>query len=83
QGSMPLTDCIPIKKWPEGDIPVSHGEPWAVDEVADAILFLASPKARHITGIPLWIDGGQGLLRYASSRDFTPVEQKSASSLFL
>jgi NAD(P)-dependent dehydrogenase (short-subunit alcohol dehydrogenase family) len=53
---------IPVK-WPEGDIPVSHGEPGTVDEVADAILFLASSKARHITGIPLWIDGGQGLLR--------------------
>lgn len=53
---------IPVK-WPEGDIPVSHGEPGTADEVADAILFLASSKARHITGIPLWIDGGQGLLR--------------------
>lgn len=53
---------IPVR-WPEGDIPVSHGEPGTADEVADAILFLASSKARHITGIPLWIDGGQGLLR--------------------
>lgn len=49
--------------WPEGDIPVSHGKPGTANEVADAILFLASSKARHITGIPLWIDGGQGLLR--------------------
>lgn len=49
--------------WPEGDIPVSQGKPGTADEVADAILFLASSKARHITGIPLWIDGGQGLLR--------------------
>jgi NAD(P)-dependent dehydrogenase (short-subunit alcohol dehydrogenase family) len=53
---------IPVV-WPEGDIPVSHGEPGTADEVADAILFLASSKARHITGTPLWIDGGQGLLR--------------------
>ena len=53
---------IPVR-WPEGDIPVSHGEPGTADEVADAILFLASSKARHITGIPLLIDGGQGLLR--------------------
>lgn len=49
--------------WPQGDIPVSQGKPGTADEVADAILFLASSKARHITGIPLWIDGGQGLLR--------------------
>ncbi|UDF28090.1 UNVERIFIED_ORG: SDR family oxidoreductase [Roseateles sp. XES5] len=53
---------IPVT-WPEGDIPVSHGKPGTADDVADAILFLASSKARHVTGIPLWIDGGQGLLR--------------------
>jgi NAD(P)-dependent dehydrogenase (short-subunit alcohol dehydrogenase family) len=53
---------IPVV-WPEGDIPVSHGKPGTADEVADVILFLASSKARHITGVPLWIDGGQGLLR--------------------
>ncbi|AOF90181.1 SDR family NAD(P)-dependent oxidoreductase [Sinorhizobium sp. RAC02] len=53
---------IPVV-WPEGDIPVSHGKPGMASEVADVILFLASSKARHITGTPLWIDGGQGLLR--------------------
>ena len=53
---------IPVV-WPDGDIPVSQGKPGTADEVADAILFLASSKARHITGTPLWIDGGQGLLR--------------------
>jgi len=53
---------IPVV-WPEGDIPVSQGKPGTAEEVADAILFLASSKARHITGVPLWIDGGQGLLR--------------------
>ena len=53
---------IPVT-WPEGDIPVSQGKPGTADDVADAILFLASSKARHVTGIPLWIDGGQGLLR--------------------
>lgn len=56
------TSGIPVI-WPEGDIPVSHGKPGTADDVADAILFLASSKARHITGTPLWIDGGQGLLR--------------------
>lgn len=53
---------IPVL-WPDGDIPVSHGKPGTADEVADVILFFASSKARHITGVPLWIDGGQGLLR--------------------
>lgn len=49
--------------WPEGDIPLTGGKAGTAEEVADAILFLASSKARHITGTPLWIDGGQGLLR--------------------
>jgi NAD(P)-dependent dehydrogenase (short-subunit alcohol dehydrogenase family) len=31
--------------------------------VADAILFLGSERSRHITGTPIWIDGGQSLLR--------------------
>ncbi|MCR6499390.1 SDR family oxidoreductase [Shinella sp. CPCC 101442] len=53
---------IPVV-WPKGEVPISSGEPGTAADVADAILFLASSKARHITGVPLWIDGGQGLLR--------------------
>ena len=49
--------------WPEGEIPVTDGKPGTARDVAEAILFLASPAASHITGTPLWIDGGQGLLR--------------------
>jgi NAD(P)-dependent dehydrogenase (short-subunit alcohol dehydrogenase family) len=30
--------------------------------VAELVLFLASDRARHITGTPVWIDGGQSLL---------------------
>ncbi|QRM57384.1 SDR family NAD(P)-dependent oxidoreductase [Sinorhizobium sp. BG8] len=54
--------AIPVI-WPEGDIPVTHGKPGLPEDVADAVVFLASPAARHITGIPLWVDGGQSLLR--------------------
>lgn len=53
---------IPVV-WPKGEIPLTDGLPGTVGDVADAILFLCSPSARHITGTPLWIDGGQGLLR--------------------
>jgi len=32
-------------------------------QVAELVLFLASDKARHITGTEIWIDGGQSLLQ--------------------
>ena len=54
--------AIPVE-FPEGDIPLTGGEPGTSDDVAAAIAFLASDAARHITGVPLYIDGGQSLLR--------------------
>jgi NAD(P)-dependent dehydrogenase (short-subunit alcohol dehydrogenase family) len=54
--------AIPVV-WPEGQVPITGGAPGRSQDVADAIVFLCSNKARHITGSPLWIDGGQGLLR--------------------
>ena len=49
--------------WPAGEIPLTDGKPGSAEEVAEAIFFLASDRSRHITGTPLWIDGGQSLLR--------------------
>ena len=49
--------------WPEGDIPLTQGTAGTAEEVADVIAFLASDQARHISGTPIWIDGGQSLLR--------------------
>ena len=49
-------------EFPQGQIPVSDGKPGQSEDVADLIRFLASDRARHITGTPIFIDGGQGLL---------------------
>jgi NAD(P)-dependent dehydrogenase (short-subunit alcohol dehydrogenase family) len=53
---------VPVK-FPEGDIPITGGQPGASDDVAEVILFLASDRSRHVTGTPIFVDGGQGLLR--------------------
>ena len=49
--------------FPEGDIPLTGGKSGKAEDVADTVLFLASDASRHITGSPIWIDGGQSLLR--------------------
>ncbi|OAP39892.1 3-ketoacyl-ACP reductase [Sinorhizobium glycinis] len=54
--------AIPVE-WPEGQVPITGGKPGRSEDVAAVIRFLVSDGARHITGSPVWIDGGQGLLR--------------------
>ena len=48
-------------EYPEGKVPLRHGEAGHPDEVADLVVFLASEKSSLITGTPVWIDGGQSL----------------------
>jgi NAD(P)-dependent dehydrogenase (short-subunit alcohol dehydrogenase family) len=50
-------------EFPEGEIPLTDGEPGSSEEVADLVAFLFSDKARHITGTPVWIDGAESLLK--------------------
>ncbi|HEV7719300.1 MAG TPA: SDR family NAD(P)-dependent oxidoreductase [Arsenicitalea sp.] len=49
-------------EFPEGDVPLTAGQPGTAEDVADLVVFLASDRSRHITGTPIWIDGGQSLL---------------------
>ncbi len=49
-------------EFPEGSIPLTNGKPGTSEQVADLVLFLASDRASHITGTPIWIDGAESLL---------------------
>jgi NAD(P)-dependent dehydrogenase (short-subunit alcohol dehydrogenase family) len=53
--------AIPVV-WPKGNIPLNNGQPCSADDIAETVLFLASERSRHITGTPIFVDGGQGLL---------------------
>lgn len=52
-----------VAEYPHGAIPISGGEPGQPDQVAELVLFLASDRSSHITGTPVWIDGGQSLVQ--------------------
>jgi NAD(P)-dependent dehydrogenase (short-subunit alcohol dehydrogenase family) len=52
-----------VAEYPHGAIPLTGGDPGTSEQVADLVLFLASDRASHITGTPVWIDGGQSLIQ--------------------
>ncbi|MDF1754533.1 MAG: SDR family NAD(P)-dependent oxidoreductase [Verrucomicrobiales bacterium] len=57
-----LDDISIPAEYPEGKVPITHGEMGDPEEVANLVTFLLSDTAKHITGSPVWIDGGQSLL---------------------
>jgi NAD(P)-dependent dehydrogenase (short-subunit alcohol dehydrogenase family) len=58
-----LEKIKPAVEFPEGQIPLTRGEPGTAAQVAQLIWFLCSDAARHITGTEVFIDGGQSLLQ--------------------
>lgn len=50
-------------EYPQGRIPLTHGQPGSAEQVAQLILFLAGDASDHMTGTEMWIDGGQSLLQ--------------------
>ena len=49
-------------EYPKGVIPLTGKEPASPEQVASAVLFLASDRASHVNGTELWIDGGESLV---------------------
>ncbi len=58
-----LDDASEPVEFPEGEIPLTDGQAGTAEQVAELVLFLASDCSSHITGTPIWIDGGQSLLQ--------------------
>jgi len=57
------TDGLGVRaEYPDGAIPLTGEDPGSADQVADAIAFLASDAASHVTGAELFVDGGQSLV---------------------
>ncbi len=53
---------VPVQ-FPEGNVPLTGGAPGTPRQVADVVLFLASPLASHVTGAAIFVDGAQSLLQ--------------------
>jgi NAD(P)-dependent dehydrogenase (short-subunit alcohol dehydrogenase family) len=49
-------------EYPEGNIPLTDGEPGRPKQVAQLVLFFASDASSHISGTEIWIDGTESLL---------------------
>ena len=49
--------------YPQGSIPLTDGRPGTAGQVAEAIWFLCSGAATHITGAEIFIDGAESLLQ--------------------
>jgi len=58
-----LGDEPTLAEYPEGNIPLTKGEPGTAEQVAELVKFLCSDASSHISGTEIWIDGAQSLLQ--------------------
>ena len=42
-------------------IPLTGAQPARPEQIAQVVLFLASPAAEHVTGTEIWVDGALSL----------------------
>jgi NAD(P)-dependent dehydrogenase (short-subunit alcohol dehydrogenase family) len=50
-------------EFPAGQIPLTDGQPGSPEQVAEVVAFLASDASSHVTGVEIFVDGGQSLLQ--------------------
>jgi NAD(P)-dependent dehydrogenase (short-subunit alcohol dehydrogenase family) len=50
-------------EFPQGAVPLTHGQPGQPEDVANLVLFLASDESKLISGTEIWIDGAESLLQ--------------------
>ncbi len=53
---------LPVE-FPAGDVPLTNGRPGKAEDVAEAIVWLASDSSSHISGTEIYVDGAQSLLQ--------------------
>jgi len=58
-----LEKIRPMVEFPQGNVPLTRGEPGTSGQVAELIWFLVSDASSHITGAEVFIDGGESLVQ--------------------
>jgi NAD(P)-dependent dehydrogenase (short-subunit alcohol dehydrogenase family) len=57
------TDGLGVRvEFPDGQIPLTGSRPGTAAQVAEAVAFLVSDAADHVTGTEVFVDGGQSLV---------------------
>lgn len=58
-----LDSIRPAVDYPDGEVPLTGGNPGTAGQVAQLVWFLVSDASNHISGSEIYIDGAQSLLK--------------------